>query len=96
MDRTCKSALAIALVFGLGFGASASAQSSGGAYDIRTVAIAGGGGSIVGGAYQITSTLGQPATSMLSGAGFVIFDGFWAPVGGTPGDIIFANGFDGL
>jgi hypothetical protein len=30
----------------------------------------------------------------LSGAGYVVFGGFWAPVGGTLGDVIFANGFE--
>jgi hypothetical protein len=86
--------MVVALILGAAFGAQANAQSSGGQYRIDPVAIAGGGSSIAGGSYQITSTLGQAATATLSGASYVAFDGFWAPVGGLLGDIIFANGFE--
>ena len=72
----------------------AHAQSSGGPYDVEASVIAGGGSPIAGGSFQITSTIGQAATSTLSGAGFVIVDGFWAPVGSLVGDLIFANGFE--
>jgi hypothetical protein len=84
-----------ALVVCAGSMLQAGAQSSGGPYDIKSVVIAGGGSPIAGGPFQITSTLGQAATNTLSGAGFVIVDGFWAPVGGASvGDLIFANGFE--
>jgi hypothetical protein len=86
--------MVVALIPGVAFVMQASAQSSGGQYGIDPVVVAGGGGPITGGNYQITSTLGQAATSALSGASYVIVDGFWAPVGGTLVDIIFANGFE--
>jgi hypothetical protein len=84
----------MALIVGATLVADAAAQSSGGAYDISRVAIAGGGGPISGGAYQITSTLGQPATSVLAAGNYVVFDGFWSPVGSFVNDVIFADGFD--
>lgn len=94
MNRMSRKVAVVALILGAAFTAQGSAQSSGGAYDIDPVVIAGGGSPIAGGSYQITSTLGQPATSTLSGASFVIVDGFWAPVGALIGDSIFANGFE--
>ncbi|MEO7326750.1 MAG: hypothetical protein ABIW82_18160 [Dokdonella sp.] len=94
MNRVSRKVVIAALVFGAAYVAQGSAQSSGAPYDIKSVVIAGGGSPIAGGSYQISSTLGQPATSTLSGAGFVIVDGFWAPVGALLGDSIFANGFE--
>jgi hypothetical protein len=85
--------VAVALIVGAALVADAVAQSSGGPYDISKVAIAGGGGPISGGAYQITSTLGQPATAVLAANNYIIFDGFWSPVGGFVNDVIFADGF---
>lgn len=70
------------------------AQSSGGPYRIKASVIAGGGRPIAAGPFQITGTIGQAATSTLAGGGHVLFDGFWAPVGGVQGDRIFTNGFD--
>jgi hypothetical protein len=94
MNRVSKKMVIAALILGVAFVVQGSAQSSGGQYRIDRVVIEGGGGPIAAGSYQVTSTLGQPATSTLSGAGFVIVDGFWAPVGSLLGDIIFANGFE--
>ncbi|MEO7063105.1 MAG: hypothetical protein ABI082_04930 [Dokdonella sp.] len=94
MNRVNKSTVIVALLLGLASASELPAQSSGGPYRIDPVAIAGGGGPIVGGPYQITSTIGQAATSTLSGASYVVFDGFWSPVGGGLGDIIFINGFE--
>lgn len=94
MKRVTTMAVVSALMVGSAFTMPASAQSSGGQYTIKSVVIAGGGGSIAGGAYQITSTMGQAATSVLSGSSYVMFDGFWSPVGGGLGDIIFINGFE--
>lgn len=94
MYRTRRMVAFVVLILGTTFVAQSNAQSSGGPYRIEPVVIAGGGGPIAGGAYQITSTIGQAATSALSGASYVIFDGFWSPVGGGLGDIIFINGFD--
>jgi hypothetical protein len=94
MKRMSTRAALVALSLGSAFVAQAHAQSSGGPYAITSVVIAGGGEPVAGGSFQISSTLGQPSTSTLSGAGFVIVDGFWAPVGSLLGDLIFANGFD--
>ena len=93
MNRIVRT-IALAMLLGTASGVCVHAQSSGGPYEIQRVAIAGGGSPIAGGNYQISSTLGQAATATLSGASYVVFDGFWAPVGGTLGDVIFANGFD--
>lgn len=94
MNRVSRRTAAIALIAGAAFAMECSAQSSGGTFRVEPVVIAGGGSPIAGGSFQITSTLGQPATSTLSGASYVVFDGFWAPVGGSLGDVIFANGFE--
>ena len=68
----------------------ASAQSSGGPYRIAPAAVANGGGTLSGGAFQLRGTLGQAPTSTLSAAGYHFYGGFWAPAS----DVIFANGFD--
>lgn len=94
MNRVSRKVAIAALILGAAYAVAGSAQSSGGQYRIDRVVIAGGGGPIAAGSYQITSTLGQPATSTLSGASFVIVDGFWAPIGSLLGDSIFANGFE--
>jgi len=83
-----------ALILGAAWVTSASAQSSGGQYRIDPVALPGGGGPTAGGNYQITSSMGLPATGILRGVGYVIFGGFWSPVGGFSGEFIFANGFE--
>jgi hypothetical protein len=93
MNRAGKTVAVVALILGVSFVADTGAQSSGGQYNISSVAIAGGGSPIAGGNYQITSTLGQPATTTLSGGSYVVFDGFWSPVDGAD-DFIFANGFE--
>jgi hypothetical protein len=93
MNRAGK-AVAVALGFGVIACGSVAAQSSGGPYQIQSAVVAGGGGPIAGGTYQITGTFGQPATTILTGAGYTIFGGFWGPVGGFQVDSIFANDFD--
>ena len=94
MNRIGMAGAVVALFLTTAFVTRADAQSSGGGFVIEPVVVAGGGSPIAGGNYQITSTLGQAATATLSGASFVITDGFWAPVGGALGDVIFANGFE--
>jgi hypothetical protein len=95
MSRIGKCAIAMTGALAFVSIATLHAQSSGGQYTISASVIAGGGNPISGDSYQITSTLGQPATAILSGSSYVIVDGFWAPVGGVAtGDVIFANGFD--
>jgi hypothetical protein len=93
MNRVGRTVLIFALA-GATFAANADAQSSGGQYNIASVAIAGGGGPISGGVYQITSTLGQPATAVLGAGNYIIFDGFWGPVSSFVNDLIFADGFE--
>ncbi len=92
MNQAGRTVMGVALVIGASFVADTLAQSSGGQYDISSVVIAGGGSPIAGGTYQITSTLGQAATTTLTGASYVIVDGFWGPVGAS--DFIFVDGFE--
>jgi hypothetical protein len=73
---------------------AAEAQSSGGAYRIDRVVIAGGGSPMSGGAYQVSGTFGQAATTTLAAGGYRMFDGFWSPESLAASDRIFANGFD--
>jgi hypothetical protein len=68
--------------------------SSGGPYVLSAVAVSGGGGPIASGPYQFTSTIGQPATSTLSGGSYVLSSGFWAVANGEFDDSIFSDGFD--
>jgi len=68
----------------------AAAQSSGGPYRIAPAAVANGGGTLSGGAYQHGGTLGQSPISTSAAAGYRLYSGFWAPAS----DVIFANGFD--
>ena len=76
--------------------ALAFAQSSGGAYVIDRVVIAGGGSPMSGGAYQVSGTFGQAATTRLSAQGLHgLSIGFWSPASlNGSSDRIFANGFD--
>lgn len=69
------------------------AQSSGGPYRIAVATIAGSGGTLYGGPFVFSGTIGQPATAWLSASGYSLHDGFWAPAA-PPGDAIFADGFD--
>ena len=73
--------------------ASARAQSGGGPYRIDPAAIAGGGATLNGGPFQLSGTIGQPATSTLGASNYRLYDGFWAPASPLS-DLIFANGFD--
>lgn len=82
-----------ALITGGLYAALALAQ-SGGPYRIAPATIAGGGGAIAGGPYQLSGTLGQPATATMNAGSYRMFDGFWSPVGGAASDVIFSNGFD--
>jgi hypothetical protein len=74
---------------------SALAQSGGGSYRIDPATIAGGGGTVAGGAYSLSGTFGQTMAATLAGPSYVLHDGFWSQGSGSaPGDAIFANGFD--
>lgn len=94
MNRLSKNMTTLALILGAVCIGQTSAQSSGGPYRIERVVIAGGGSPIAGGNYQITSTLGQAATTTLSGANYILFGGFWSPVGSLVVGVTFANGFE--
>jgi hypothetical protein len=69
------------------------AQSGGGTYLIAPATIAGGGATLGGGSFQLSGTIGQPATAQLSAGVYRLYDGFWAPTSPL-NDLIFANGFD--
>ena len=72
---------------------TALAQAAGGPYAISRSAIAGGGATLSGGSFQMSGTLGQPATAEIAAAGYRVYDGFWGPL--IPlSDEIFRNGFD--
>ncbi len=66
---------------------------AGGTFRIDSAVIAGGGATLDGGAFRLSGTVGQPATSPLGGANYVMRDGFWTPAANTS-DEIFMNGFD--
>ena len=72
------------------FGATASAQSSGGSYRIAPATVANGGGTLAGGMYHLSGTFGQIQTSRSAAPGYELYGGFWAPTS----DVIFASGFD--
>jgi hypothetical protein len=94
VNQACTTMAVAALILGATFVAHVRAQSSGGQYDIDPFVIAGGGGSIAAGHYQISSTLGQAAGTTLAGGSYVVFNGYWSPIGGVSGDFVFANGFE--
>ncbi|MGA8276692.1 MAG: hypothetical protein WB784_00620 [Rhodanobacteraceae bacterium] len=77
------------------FAGSVSAQSGGGPYGIDRSVVAGGGGSLAGGTFELRGTVGQVAGTTLSGSGYRFYGGFWEPTENeVPTDRIFANGFD--
>ena len=95
MNRFCRRRLIATLAFASVFAAHVGAQSGGGPYRIESSVVAGGGGSLSGGQFQLRGTLGQAATTTLSASGYRFYAGFWPPVAGNaPTDLIFANGFD--
>jgi len=75
------------------FSLSAFAQMRGGPYVVGASVIAGGGATLGGGSFQLTGTVGQPATAELTAASYRVYDGFWGPRIPSS-DNIFRNGFD--
>lgn len=73
--------------------ATAHGQAGGGAFRIDPVVVSGSGATLDGASFQLSGTIGQPATTLLTASGFQLQDGFWRPVAPTS-DVIFANGFD--
>lgn len=84
---------AIAFTTLAAFSLTALAQLSGGPYTISPSVIAGGGATQSGGRFQLSGTLGQPATAEIAAAGYRVYDGFWGSRA-VPSDDIFRNGFD--
>ena len=50
---------------------------SGGGYDLKWSTTDGGGGSSAGGVYNLSGTIGQPDTAVISGGGYILSGGFW-------------------
>ena len=86
------SAFAFALAALGAFSTPVPAQ-SGGSYLIAPATIAGGGATLSGGSFQLSGTIGQSATALLSAGGYRLYDGFWAPTSPLS-DLIFRNGFE--
>lgn len=59
-------------------GGTATAQ-SGGDYTVRKFAIASGGGTVAGGGYAATGTVGQKEAATIFGGDYMINGGFWSP-----------------
>lgn len=74
--------------------AGAATAQSGGGYDLQWNVRSAGGGSMNGGGYTVTASIGQPASSACaaSASGKTLRNGFWGGI--TEGDVIFRNGFD--
>jgi len=86
-------ARAIAFTTLAAFSLSAFAQMRGGPYVVGASVIAGGGATLSGGSFQLSGTLGQPATAEIAAASYRVYDGFWGPRIPSSDDI-FRNGFD--
>ncbi|MFO0838574.1 MAG: hypothetical protein U1D55_08585 [Phycisphaerae bacterium] len=59
-------------------------------FDLSWNAVAGGGGTLSGGSFSVTATIGQPAVGEMSGGGFTVRAGFWPAVATPepcPGDL---------
>ena len=74
-------AIALGLLLACTF--QAGAQSSGGIYSVDRAVIANGGGTIHGGNYDVSTTLGQPAAGVLAASGYRLYGGFWAAAANT-------------
>lgn len=57
---------------------------SGGGYEFTKSTISGGGGSGIGGDYQLTGTVGQHSVAEISGGNYSLKGGFWSPASATP------------
>jgi len=70
------------------------ASQSGGAYQLRGADINGGGTAVSSTDYQVSGTLGQPATELNSAGGYSLRGGFWHAQAGAQSDALFASGFE--
>ncbi len=64
--------------------ATTAVAQSGGAFQIRSSTIDGGGGTSSGGAFSVSGTIGQPDAGRMAGGAFSVAGGFWTAVQ-TPG-----------
>lgn len=76
MRRTCVAVLLILALFLLAGTAHAD-----GRYQLLWYAVGGGGGQSAGGDYGLSGSIGQPATSAMSGGDYSLEGGFWPGVG---------------
>lgn len=78
--------------------ASGSPQASAqeGDYALKPTLIAGGGGTMRGGLFELRGSVGQAAAATLGGADYRLQGGFWGAIGATRQDLIFKNGFDAV
>ncbi len=72
--------LIAACLIGFVVGGVALAQ-SGGAFELRSATMDGGGGTSAGVAFVLSGTAGQPDAGQLSGGDFTIRGGFWQSAG---------------
>jgi hypothetical protein len=68
------------------------AQSGGGIYRIDRVVIVNGGGTVGGGSYALSASLGQSATDLLAATDYRLQGGVWSAVDSA--DLVFTNGFE--
>ncbi|MGA9341228.1 MAG: hypothetical protein WBV61_02710 [Rhodanobacteraceae bacterium] len=95
MIRLCMRMLVRTFVAIGAFAGSVNAQSGGGPYDIDRSVVAGGGGSLAGGTFELRGTVGQSASATLAGSAYRFYGGFWEPAENeTPTDLIFTSGFE--
>ncbi len=58
--------------------ASLALAQTGGGYDLTWNTVDGGGGTSIGGTYELGGTVGQPDAGVLSGGGHILAGGFWS------------------
>lgn len=54
---------------------------SGGAFELHSATLDGGGGSSAGGGFVLNGTAGQADAGTLTGGDFKLYGGFWQPAG---------------
>lgn len=78
---------------GLAIATSVLAQSSGGDFELNPSTIDAGGGTAIGGGFELSGTIAQPEADPRPAAGgeFSLAGGFWA----NAEDTLFSDGFEG-
>ena len=77
-------ALLFAVILASLLAAHAAPAQTGGGYDLEHHAVAAGGGTLAGGSFEITGTVGQAEAGDVAGGDFAVGGGFW-PVPGLFG-----------